>query len=346
MVSDWWNWAHFRANFRKFWKFDPCLYQLLHWIRGHRYTRRLILRPISAAHPRIDLCTKNPPGPNTKQTFHVYLYMYLRILWTLDLSYSLGQSSWNTLMPHQSPISTPFYSRISQLATQLPNVRMEQWYLVTKEGYLYMDAQGAMVFGTGGGVICTWMHKEQWYLVPEEGLSVHGCTWSNGIWYRRRGYLYMDAQGAMVFGTGGGVISTWMHMEQWYLVPEEGLPVHGCACRVLKFGLSLSYFCPHLLPISLLTSYKQHNISLNLSVNYNNLLKIHPIYVNLLPLAAMRRPRSLYQNCEKSNPKCRHIYHVNVNFPPPPCLVLDALVHLTKIKKKIGKRVYGALSTF
>ena len=37
-------------------------YQFLHWIRGHRFTRRLILRPISVARPRIDLCTKNPPG--------------------------------------------------------------------------------------------------------------------------------------------------------------------------------------------------------------------------------------------------------------------------------------------
>ena len=52
---------YFRANFGRFWKYDPCLYQLLHWIRGHRYTRRLILQPISAARPRIDLCTKNPP---------------------------------------------------------------------------------------------------------------------------------------------------------------------------------------------------------------------------------------------------------------------------------------------
>ena len=40
------------------------VYQFLHWIRGHRYTRRLILRPISAARPRVDLCTKNPPGHN------------------------------------------------------------------------------------------------------------------------------------------------------------------------------------------------------------------------------------------------------------------------------------------
>ena len=35
--------------------------QFLHWIRGHSYTRRLILQPISAACPRIDVCTKNPP---------------------------------------------------------------------------------------------------------------------------------------------------------------------------------------------------------------------------------------------------------------------------------------------
>ena len=34
---------------------------VLHWIRGHRYTRRLILRPISAARPRIDFYTKNSP---------------------------------------------------------------------------------------------------------------------------------------------------------------------------------------------------------------------------------------------------------------------------------------------
>ena len=63
LVSDWWNWTYFHANFRKFWKYDPCLYmyQFLLWIRGHCYTRRLILQPISAACPWIDLCTKNPP---------------------------------------------------------------------------------------------------------------------------------------------------------------------------------------------------------------------------------------------------------------------------------------------
>ena len=56
----------FSCQFRKKkWKCDPCLHQFLHWIRGHRYTRRLILRPISAKSPRIDLCTKTPPVCDT-----------------------------------------------------------------------------------------------------------------------------------------------------------------------------------------------------------------------------------------------------------------------------------------
>ena len=64
LVSDWWNCVYFCVNLRKFWKYDPFLYQFLHWIGDHRYTRRLILRPISAARPQIDLCTKNPPPPD------------------------------------------------------------------------------------------------------------------------------------------------------------------------------------------------------------------------------------------------------------------------------------------
>ena len=59
----------FCANFRKFWKYDPCLYQFLHWIKGHRYTRRLILWPISAAHPQIDFCTKTPTRFNCTGLF-------------------------------------------------------------------------------------------------------------------------------------------------------------------------------------------------------------------------------------------------------------------------------------
>ena len=65
-VSDWWNLAYFHT---KFWTYESCLFQFLHWIMCHPYTRRLILGTISAARPLIDLCTKNPhpnpvkPGP-------------------------------------------------------------------------------------------------------------------------------------------------------------------------------------------------------------------------------------------------------------------------------------------
>ena len=58
LVWNWWNWPYFHTNFRKFWKYDPCLYQFLNEIRVHRYTRRLILGPISAARRRIE-----PPSP-------------------------------------------------------------------------------------------------------------------------------------------------------------------------------------------------------------------------------------------------------------------------------------------
>ena len=87
-MSDWWNWAYFCANFIKFWKYDPCLYQFLHWITGHLYTRRLILRPISAACPRIDLCTKNPPSPR-------YAYHYQT--WCKSLQLLLQNEITNTL---------------------------------------------------------------------------------------------------------------------------------------------------------------------------------------------------------------------------------------------------------
>ena len=49
------------CQFKIILKIWPMFIQFLQWIRGHRYTRRLILRPISVAHPWIDICTKNPP---------------------------------------------------------------------------------------------------------------------------------------------------------------------------------------------------------------------------------------------------------------------------------------------
>ena len=52
--------ANFGSNLGKFWKIDPSTYQILHFIRGHSYTERLILLPMLAAHPRRVVCTENP----------------------------------------------------------------------------------------------------------------------------------------------------------------------------------------------------------------------------------------------------------------------------------------------
>ena len=53
--------SQFWPNLAKFWKIVPFIYQILHFIRGHSYTKRLILLPMLAAHPRRVFCTKYPP---------------------------------------------------------------------------------------------------------------------------------------------------------------------------------------------------------------------------------------------------------------------------------------------
>ena len=43
-------------------KIDPFMYQILRFLRGHSYTKTLILLPMLAAHPRRVFCTDYPPG--------------------------------------------------------------------------------------------------------------------------------------------------------------------------------------------------------------------------------------------------------------------------------------------
>ena len=50
---------------QKFWKFDPFIYQILHFVRGHLYMKRLILLPMLAACPRRVFCTEYPSPPPT-----------------------------------------------------------------------------------------------------------------------------------------------------------------------------------------------------------------------------------------------------------------------------------------
>ena len=109
-VSDCWNWAYFRANLRKYWKYDPCLYQFLHWIRGHHYTRRLILRPMHFSGTSSDrpLYSEPPPRPrgndhDERNTFylskiktliffqHVQLGLISLIFLCSDIAYVLKQ---------------------------------------------------------------------------------------------------------------------------------------------------------------------------------------------------------------------------------------------------------------
>ena len=81
---------------------------------------------------------------------------------------------------------------------------------------------------------------------------------------------------------------------------------------------------PNFPPISIPFSEEKHPIWIKLGAFYNNLPKIHPIYVIWAPSSLMKTPRSLYQISRKGAPKGRHIYvyHVNVRTPPPGSFLL------------------------
>ena len=106
-------------------------------------------------------------------------------------------------------------------------------------------------------------------------------------------------------------------------------------------------FLPNFPPISIPFSKEKHPIWIKLGAFYNNLPKIHPIYVIWAPSSLMKTPRSLYQISRKSAPKGRHIYvyHVNVRTPPPPrkftfikCIIFSHLIHRSCFNKR--KRVF------
>ena len=96
--------------------------------------------------------------------------------------------------------------------------------------------------------------------------------------------------------------------------------VRGCACRTSKIWLSLYQFFakfPTHQYRPTIFERKAPNLD-QIGCFYNNLPKIHPIYVIWAPSFLMKTPRSLYQISRKSAPKGRHIYvyHVNVRTPP------------------------------
>ena len=69
---------------------------------------------------------------------------------------------------------------------------------------------------------------------------------------------------------------------------------------------------------------------------YNNLPKIHPVYVIWAPSSLMKTLWSLYQISWKSAPKGRHIYvyHVNVRTPRLRCRCTVTGIHATRMKFK------------
>ena len=104
---------------------------------------------------------------------------------------------------------------------------------------------------------------------------------------------------------GGGVLSPKSYVD----VPA----------RPRKSDYLYTNFLPNFPPISIPFSKEKHPIWIKLGAFYNNLPKIHPIYVIWAPSSLMKTPRSLYQILWKSAPKGRHIYvyHVSVRTPPP-----------------------------
>ena len=76
-------------------------------------------------------------------------------------------------------------------------------------------------------------------------------------------------------------------------------------------------------PISIPFPKEKHPILTKLGAFYNNLPKIHPIYVIWAPLSMMKTPRLLYQILRKSVPKGRsiYVYHVNVRTPRESCIM-------------------------
>ena len=106
------NWPNFKqnhpifpnflkfSNLGKFWKIDPFIYQILHFIKGHPYTKRLILLHMLVAHPCRVFCTGYPPGRISKrihckdspeqvcknqskfsQTSYIHIQMNYRRIW-------------------------------------------------------------------------------------------------------------------------------------------------------------------------------------------------------------------------------------------------------------------------
>ena len=110
--------------------------------------------------------------------------------------------------------------------------------------------------------------------------------------------------------------------------------VRGCACRPRKSDFLYTNFVSNFPPICIPFSNKKHTILTKLGAFYNNLPKIHPIYVIWAPLSLMKTPIAIYQISQKSAPKGRHIHTYTMSMwePPPPRYTTSE-----KLKAKLKK---------
>ena len=122
-------------------------------------------------------------------------------------------------------------------------------------------------------------------------------------WYARIDFFGLETRSIT---PGGGVLSPKLYVD----VPAGPR----------KSDYLYTNFLPNFPPISIPFSKEKHPIWIKLGAFYNNLPKIHPIYVIWAPSSLMKTPWSLYQISRKGAPRGRHIYvyHVNVRTPPPP----------------------------
>ena len=80
-------------------------------------------------------------------------------------------------------------------------------------------------------------------------------------------------------------------------------------------------FLPNFPPISIPFLKEKHPILIKLGAFYNNLPKIHPIYVIWAPSSLMKPPIAIpnfAKKCPKRQAHVGYVYHVNVRTPPPP----------------------------
>ena len=87
-----------------------------------------------------------------------------------------------------------------------------------------------------------------------------------------------------------------------------------CLLDLENLPCSIPIFLPNYPPISIPFSKEKHPILTKLGALYNNLPKIHPIYVIWAPSSLMKTPPiALPTFAQKA-----YVYHVNMRPPPPP----------------------------